>query len=86
MAGSVIMGWLGRGSDLGCRGDELASAGELLGASGAAIGEQTVVSDAMKALRQDVHEEAANELAGLQGHGLVSLGALDAVIFEGRSS
>ena len=50
---------------MGCRGDELASAGELLGASGAAIAEQAVVPDAMKALRQHVHEEATNELAGL---------------------
>jgi hypothetical protein len=43
---SVIMWRFARWSDLGCRGDELASAGELLGASGAAIGEQAVVPDA----------------------------------------
>ena len=38
---------LGRWSDLGCRGDELARVSELLGPGGAAISEQTVVPDAV---------------------------------------
>ena len=58
---SELAGWW---SHLGCRGDELASAGELLGASGAAIGEQAVVPDAVKALGQHVHEM----LAFFDGH------------------
>src|SRR5262245_6950610 len=38
----------------------------------------------MKALRQHVHEEPTNELAGLQRHGLVPLGTLYAVILVGE--
>src|SRR5215468_1577145 len=62
LAGSII-GWvlLGRW-ELG-RSDQLTSAGELLGARVTAIGEQTVVPDAVKALGQNVDEEPADELA-----------------------
>ena len=45
LAGSVIMWRLDGWNDLGCRGDELASAGELLSTSVAAVGEQAVVPD-----------------------------------------
>ena len=31
------------------------------------------MADAMEALRQDVEKESANELAGLEGHGLEAL-------------
>ena len=51
LAGSIIM-WLGRRSDLWCRGDELPSTGELLGARVTAIGEQAEVPDAVEALGQ----------------------------------
>ena len=36
------------------------------------IGEEAVIADAMEALREDVHQEAANELTGLQSHDLVA--------------
>ena len=65
---------------IGC-GDQLASAGELLGARVAAVGEQAIVSDAVESPGQDVHEEPANELVGLERHGLVSIGTLDSLIF-----
>jgi len=64
------------------RGDEVARAGELLGSSDAAICEQAVVSDAVKALGKDVDEETADELARLQGHGLVPAGAFDAIVLK----
>src|SRR5215467_5572127 len=35
--------------------------------------------DAVKALRQHVHQEAADELMGIERHHLVSLGTFDAV-------
>src|SRR5215468_8860577 len=79
LAGSII-GWvlLGRW-ELG-RSDQLTSAGELLGARVTAIGEQTVVPDAVKALGQNVDEEPANELARLQRHGFVPVRAFEAVV------
>src|SRR5258708_40149553 len=78
--------WLlgrGAGSFEGIDGDELA--GEQLGGTsdslgGGLAGEQTVVADAMKALWQYMHQEAADELGGIERHHLVSLGAFDAVI------
>src|SRR5262249_7168260 len=79
LAASALM-WGGRGSVWWCRGDELRSAGELLGARVTAFGEQAVVPDAMEALGQHVHEEPANELARLESHGCVALGAFEAVI------
>ena len=79
LAGSIIM-WLGRRSDLWCRGDELPSTGELLGARVTAIGEQAEVPDAVEALGQHVHEEPPNELAWLQGHGFVPVRAFEPVI------
>jgi hypothetical protein len=76
-----MLWWLGRRSDLGRCGDELTSAGDLLGAGEAAIGEQAIVPDAVETLGQHMHEEPANELAGLERHGLVSIGTVDPVIF-----
>src|SRR5215468_10833317 len=80
LAGSAMMWWLGRRSDLWCRGDELPNPGELLGARVAAIGEQAEVPDAVEALGQHVHEEPPNELAWLQGHGFVPVRAFEPVI------
>ena len=51
------MRWLRRRSDLGRRGDELASASELFGGGASTIGEQAIVPNAMESLGQDVHEE-----------------------------
>ena len=44
------------------------------------IGEQPVVADAMEALRQDVDEEAADELTGCEGDDFVSRAAISAII------
>ena len=43
-------------------------------------GEQAVVSDAVEAFGQDVDEEAADELIGLEGHGLVVYGVAAIVL------
>jgi hypothetical protein len=45
-----------------------------------AAGEQTVVPDPVEPVCQDVHEEAADELARLERHGLVAAGPLDPVV------
>src|SRR6516162_3835871 len=45
-----------------------------------AVGEQSVVADAVQALGQYVHEETSNELVGWQRHGLVPARPFDAVI------
>src|SRR6202023_2230773 len=50
--------------------EEAARPGNVVGACGA--GEQAVVADAMEALRQDVDEEAADELAGGECHDLLA--------------
>src|SRR6516165_6140964 len=54
-------------------------------ASAGLAGEKAVVADAMEARRQDMQQEAADELVGIERHLLVSPGAFDAVIlpFEG---
>src|SRR6266478_2814287 len=44
------------------------------------FGEQPVVADAMEALRQDVAEEAADELAGCEGHELVARTAVGTIV------
>src|SRR6266849_1047995 len=55
-----------------CRGhvEQAARPGDVVGARGA--GEQAVVTDAVEALRQDVDEEAADELAGGECHDLLA--------------
>src|SRR5258705_2760510 len=44
-----------------------------------AIGEQSIVTDAMPALWQPMHEEAADEIVGWGRHGLVSARAVCSV-------
>ena len=48
-------------------------------------GEQTVVADAVEAARQHVQEKAADELAGVERHGLEPVAGFDPVVlpFEG---
>jgi hypothetical protein len=46
----------------------------------ARAGEETVVSDAVEARWQHVHEKTADELVGIERHELVSLGTLDPII------
>src|SRR5258706_10563737 len=55
--------------------EQLAGTSDILGAGLA--GEQAVVADAMKALWKYMHQEAADELGGIERHHLVSLGAFE---------
>src|SRR6516225_2329732 len=63
--------------------EQLADTRDVVGASWA--GQQAVVTDAVKALWQHVHQEAADELVGIERHHPVSLPPVEAVIlpFEG---
>src|SRR5215468_1466374 len=58
--------------------EQVADACNILGASW--TGQQAVVTDAMEALWQHVHQEAADELVGIECHYLVSLPTFAAVI------
>ena len=81
-----MRGWSASGCGLGYLGllwaggtaSKLAGARDVGGA--VAIGEQPVVADAMEALRQDVHQEAADELVRGERHRLVAGGAVGAII------
>ena len=42
--------------------------------------EPTVITDTVEALRQDMHQEAADELVGIERHQLVSRGTFDAIV------
>jgi hypothetical protein len=44
-----------------------------------AVGEQAIVADAVEALGQDVHQEAADELVGGQRHGLGSARSIESL-------
>jgi hypothetical protein len=57
--------------------DQLAGACDVVGAG--SLGEQAVVSDAVEALRQDMDEEAADELVCCERHHLVAIGAFDPI-------
>src|ERR1700751_5153508 len=59
-------------------GEQFARPRDVVGTGG--LGEQAVVADAVEALRQDVDEEAADELTGCQGHELVSGAAVGAIV------
>ena len=59
--------------------EQLADACDIAGAGLA--GEEAVVADAVEACGEDMHQEAADELVGIERHQLVvSLGTLEAVI------
>ena len=45
-----------------------------------AAGEQDAVADAVEALRQDVEQEAADELVGGECHDLLAVGAAAAIV------
>ena len=45
------------------------------------IGKQAVMSDTVESLRQDVDEEAADELVGVQGHGFLTVLFFLTVVF-----
>ena len=63
------------------RGEEAAAEGEPGGAL--AVGEQAEVADAVEARRQDVEQEPAHELAGVEGHDL--LATLAAVVLPAEA-
>ncbi len=45
------------------------------------VGDQAVVSNAVETFRQDVDEEASDELVGIESHGFVSESLFGPVIF-----
>src|SRR6202011_1776999 len=63
---------------LGLANEQLAGACDVIGAG--SLGEQAVVSDAVEALRQDMDEEAADELVCCGRHHLVAIGAFDPIV------
>ena len=60
--------------------EQLARLGDVGGA--VAVGEETVMPDAMEALRQHVHQKAPDKLVWVQGHCLLTLRTFDTIIFE----
>lgn len=54
--------------------------GYIVGANG--VGEKSVVTDAMKAIGQNVQEEAADELVAVERHGAIAVYAVVSVILE----
>src|SRR5215470_11663555 len=58
--------------------EQLADTRDVVGAGWA--GQQAVVTDAMEALRQDMQQEAADELVGIERHRPVPFGTIAAVI------
>ena len=56
---------------------------EVLGAL--AVGEQTVVADAMEAGREDVEQEAAHELAHVEAHDLAAVTAVRAIVLPAEA-
>ena len=61
------------------RGERLAGALDVQGANCA--GKQAVMSDAMEAAWQHVQEKSADELGGVERHGLEPVAAFDPVVF-----
>src|SRR5579863_7542696 len=61
------------------RGEQLANALDVVGPNGA--GDEAVMADAVEASRQDVQEEAADELGGGERHGLEPVAAFDPIVF-----
>ena len=59
-------------------GQQLTQSGQLFGPHG--VGEQSVVTDTMEAVRQYVNEKAADELVRVQCQGLVAIRPLGTII------
>ncbi len=62
------------------RGQQFADAGDVGGAI--AVSQESVVADAVEAPRQDVENEAPDELVGRERHGLVAAGPVDPVVLD----
>ena len=76
-----LFGCLGVGGRLVDRhGEQLTRPGDIDGAM--AVGEQAVMADAMESLGKNVHQKAADELVGGQGHGGVAGWTVEAVILS----
>jgi hypothetical protein len=60
------------------RVEQLAHPPDVLDAG--SVGEEAVVADAMEPARQDVDQEAADELVGSQCHDLLALATLGAIV------
>ena len=45
------------------------------------VGEQSIVTNAMKAIGQDMQEKTPNELVGVQCHGLVAITLFGTIVF-----
>src|SRR3954447_23736254 len=73
----LVVGWLWVGLIRGNWGEQDPDPGDV-GGPGAA-GEQAVVADAVEAVKQDVKQEAADELVGREGHALDPLTAWHAI-------
>ena len=58
---------------------ELAKASDVGGP--VAVGKQAIVADAMEALGEDVHQEAADELEGMERHCLPAIGLIAPIVF-----
>lgn len=72
--------WLVRFIIVGKRCNLQQSAGQPDALPARATGKQAIVADAVEALRQDVDQEAADELVGTKRHDLLPAGAAAAVI------
>ena len=58
--------------------EQLSHPRQVLGAG--AVGEEALMADAMETLRQDVEEEAADELVGIERHDLLPVAAFGPVV------
>ena len=72
--------WFGRWIIYDVRRGREQAAGEREAGLAGAAGEQAVVPDAMEATRQDVEQEAADELVGGERHDLLPIGAAATVV------
>ena len=74
------IGWLIRRVVLGCWGDgeKFTDTGQVEPAG--APSEEAVVTDAVEPAREQVKQEAANELVGVERHDLLPLGTIAAVV------
>ena len=72
--------WFGRWIIYGVRRGREQAAGEREAGLAGATGEQAVVPDAMEATRQDMEQEAADELVGGERHDLLPVGAVATVV------
>src|SRR6266480_4181352 len=61
-----------------CNSEQLTRACDVVVAR--AAGEQAIVADAVEALRQDVDQEAADELAGSECHDLLPIATIGAIV------